>query len=98
MRTECEAIIKGVAAPMARDELHDELKECNFLSISTDTSNRRDVKLAPIVVRYFVLVRGISVKLLDFRSVAGETSEILVNHIMSVVQYILYDDKSTVVL
>lgn len=52
--TKCEAIITVVIAPMARDELHNELKECNFLSVSTDTSNRHYVKLAPIVVRYFV--------------------------------------------
>lgn len=77
-------IITGVIAPMARDELHEELKECNFLSISTNTSNRHHVKLAPILVRYFVPVRGISIKLLDFRSVVGETSEILANHIMSI--------------
>lgn len=85
-RTKCEAIITGVIAPMATDELHNDLKECNFLSISTDTSNRHDVKLAPIVVRYFVPERGISVKLLDFQSVSGETSEILANHIMSILK------------
>uniref|UniRef100_A0A6P7GGG9 Pre-mRNA-splicing factor 38B-like n=1 Tax=Diabrotica virgifera virgifera TaxID=50390 RepID=A0A6P7GGG9_DIAVI len=51
VRTKCESIITGVTAPIARDELHNELKECNFLSTSTDTSNRHDLKLAPIVVR-----------------------------------------------
>lgn len=85
-RTKCEAIITGVIAPMARDELLNDLKECNFLSISTDTSNRHDIKLAPIVVRYFVPEKGVSVKLLDFRSVTGETSEILANHLMSIIK------------
>lgn len=51
-RTKCEAIITAVIAPMARDELHNELKKCNLLSISADTSNRCDVKLTPIVIRY----------------------------------------------
>lgn len=92
-RTKVEVIITGVIAPIARVELHNELKDCNFLSISTDTSNRHDVKLAPIVVRYFVRERGISAKLLDFRSVTRETSEILVNHIMSIIKIHKIENK-----
>ncbi|GBN59890.1 hypothetical protein AVEN_180492-1 [Araneus ventricosus] len=49
-----------------------------------DASNRKDIKLVPIVVRYFNPNSGVQVKLLDFKSVASETSEILTNHLCSV--------------
>ncbi|GBM04868.1 hypothetical protein AVEN_252815-1 [Araneus ventricosus] len=49
-----------------------------------DASNRKDLKLMPIVVRYFNPNSGVHVKLLDLKSVAGETSEILTNHLCSV--------------
>lgn len=49
-----------------------------------DASNRKDIKLVPIVVRYFNHISGAKVKLLDFKSVTGETCEIPTNHLCSV--------------
>jgi hypothetical protein len=42
-----------------------------------DSSNRSDVKLVPIVVRYFSIEEGIQAKLLHFDEVSGESAEIL---------------------
>ena len=35
------------------------------------------MKLAPVVVRYFLPLQGIPIKLLDFESITGEASEII---------------------
>lgn len=63
------------------EELHADLQKTLFVSVINDTSNRKDVKLAPIVVRFFLPLEGVQVKLLDFESVHGETSEILTENI-----------------
>lgn len=82
-KTKCEAIVLNVIAPLAHVELKEQLLKANFISVSMDASNRKDIKLVPIVVRYFNTNSGIQVKLLDFKSVPGETSEILTNHLYS---------------
>ncbi|GBN24906.1 hypothetical protein AVEN_8103-1 [Araneus ventricosus] len=62
----------------------EDLTKLNYVSVSMDASNRKDIKLVPIVVHYFNPNSGVQIKLLDFKSVAGETSEILTHHLCSV--------------
>ncbi|GBN49672.1 hypothetical protein AVEN_230177-1 [Araneus ventricosus] len=83
-KTKCEAIVLNVIAPLDQEELKEDLTRSNYVSVSMDASNRKDIKLMPIVVRYFNPNSGVQVKLLYFKSVAGETSEILTNHLCSV--------------
>jgi len=45
---------------------------------ATDNSNGTEVKIVRVVVRYFV--RDVSVKLLEFTSLPGETAAILGKH------------------
>jgi hypothetical protein len=73
-----------VIAPMAIDELHKDLSKSNFVTITIDVSNRKEVNSVLCVVRYFVLEQGVKVKLLDFQSVSGEASEILTNYLSDV--------------
>jgi len=49
-----------------------------------DASNKKDIKIVPVIIRYFQPEFGIKVKLLEFKSVPGETTEILTNHTMTV--------------
>lgn len=59
-----------------------------------DASNRKDIKIIPvIIIRYFQSEFGIQVKLIEFKSVLGETAEILTNHIMSVLKEHNLDKK-----
>ena len=44
--------------------------------MTIDASNMKEVELVPIVVRYFLLESGVKAKLLEFKSVPGETAEI----------------------
>ena len=69
---------------MCTDELHEELNRINFVSVTIDASNMKVVKLLPIVVRYFLPKSGVKVKLLEFKSVPGETAEILSKYLLSV--------------
>jgi len=53
VRNKCESIILNVLAPFAIDQIIDELKAVNFATIMIDTSNHKNLKLVPILIRYF---------------------------------------------
>ena len=81
-RTKCEAIVVQVFAPYVEQKLEVQLKESDFLTIMTDASNHGNTKLFPILVRLFQPYDGICVKILEFQSQPGETSEIIVNYLI----------------
>lgn len=54
-----------------------DLEKVSFLTAFTDSSNHKDIKLFPIVIRYFDEFVGIKVKTLEFTCLNGETSEIV---------------------
>lgn len=76
-RTKAEAIVRNVLAPSSVHEMLRALQDVNFLTVFTDASNHKDIKLFPIVIRYFDQIEGIQLKLLDCVSLPGETSEIV---------------------
>lgn len=76
--SKCEAIVTNVLAPFAVQMLKEDLKEVRFVSLLTDSSNHGNVKMMPVLARYFVPTRGSKVKILDFTSQKGETSVIIV--------------------
>uniref|UniRef100_A0AAQ6A1P8 HAT C-terminal dimerisation domain-containing protein n=2 Tax=Amphiprion ocellaris TaxID=80972 RepID=A0AAQ6A1P8_AMPOC len=80
-RTKAEAIITNVIAPHAMDLLKEDIADASFISVAADTSNHKAVKLVPVVIRYFTLIRGVSVKILKFASLPGETSTLLFNEV-----------------
>jgi hypothetical protein len=49
-------------------------------------SFKPEFSTVPVFVRYFAPTRGIQVKVIEFQNVTGETSEILVSHILSVLE------------
>ena len=53
----------------------------------------KEVKLVPIAVRYFLPKSGVKVKLLEFKSVPGETAEILSEYLLSVPDQTKLKDK-----
>ena len=70
-------MLTNCIAPIIADELRQELNKANFMSASIDASNRKEIKIVPVVVRYFVPDVGVKVKLLEFKSLGGETAAIL---------------------
>lgn len=78
-RTKSEAIITNVLAPFALDEVKKDLASVNYITLTTDASNRKNVKMMPVMARYFVPTVGVSIKMLEFSSVKGETAVIISN-------------------
>lgn len=81
-RTKTEAIVCNVLSPLAMEELRNDLDQVHFLSVYSDASNRKEIKLFPIVVRYFLGRKGVQVKLLELKNQPGETSDIICDYIL----------------
>ena len=62
--TKTESIIWHAIVPLAAEELKNDLMEINFVTLTADTSNRKNIKLIPIMVRYFWPEEGVKSKLL----------------------------------
>lgn len=82
-RTKCEAIATNVLAPYAEKKILNELLDRHYVCLTTDASNHGNIKMMPIVVRYFIPTIGIQVKLLEFATVKGESSEIIASLIIN---------------
>lgn len=80
-RTKCERIVVGVFQKFANNLLAIDLEQVKFLSILSDASNHKEIKLYPILVRYFNFENGVQNKILNLSTVDGETSDILSDHI-----------------
>ncbi|XP_031333543.1 uncharacterized protein LOC116163646 [Photinus pyralis] len=76
-RTKSEAIICAVFEPMAMETVQNNLNAVNFVTVCCDASNHKHIKLMPILVRYFLPMEGIQLKLLDLKDLPGETSAII---------------------
>ena len=70
---------------MIAAELRRELDKANFNSFTIEALKRKEVKIVP-VVRYFVPGVGVKVKLLEFKSLQGETAVILSEYLVSVLE------------
>ena len=92
-KTKCETIVVKVIAPMCIEKLHQELDQINFVTVSIDVPNLKEVKLVPIVVGYFLPESGVKLKLLEFKSIPGETAEILSKYLLSVLDQTKLKDK-----
>lgn len=85
-RTKCERIVVSVFKKFSDDLLEADLKETNFVTILSDASNHNELKLYPVLIRYFNAVSGVQTKILDLSCITGETSEILSKHIFDIVK------------
>lgn len=70
--TKASAIVSGVFEPMILAQIKSELEEAYFVSISTDASNHKNVKMFPVIVRFFSPDHGIKVRLIEFTSLPAE--------------------------
>lgn len=86
-RTKCESIVTSVFNEYCKKMLLENLDSVSYTSISilSDASNHNEIKLYPILVRYFDIKNGIQIKILNLESIEGETSDILSNHLFRVI-------------
>ena len=75
-RTKSHAIICNVLAPHVVTEVIEDLHEAKSVTLSLDASDKKDIKLFPIVVRYFLPNRGIVDKIIDLVSLPSEISDL----------------------
>lgn len=85
-RTKCEAIVTNVLCPYIMNQVKTELKDANFVTVFTDASNHKDVKLFPLMIRYFVPLAGVKVKILDMQSLPGETAQTICKFLVDALQ------------
>lgn len=92
-RSKCESIAINVLAPYSTNVIKAELEKCQFVCVSVDASNHGNVKLMPVVVRYFQPTIGVRVKMLQMSSEKGETSLIIENLIKKTTDAYQLNDK-----
>lgn len=76
--TKAAAIVSGVFEPMIIEQIENELEKAFFVTISTDASNHKELKMFPILIRYFVPTEGVKTRLIELKSLSGETGEQIV--------------------
>lgn len=76
-RTKAEAIAVNVFAPLAQKMLNDEMAQSRYVTLITDASNHGNVKMVPVLGRFFIPTVGVKVKMMEFTSQKGETAEII---------------------
>lgn len=76
-QAKCRPIATNVFAPYSRKVLKNDLAKRHYITVSTDASNHSNIKMMPVVVRYFVPTVGAKVKILEFSSEKAESSEII---------------------
>lgn len=81
-RTKCHAIVTNVLAPYIIEEIKSDLNNAHHLTVTTDASNHGNIKMLPVLARFFIPTSGIRIKMLEFSSQRGETSQIIANLIM----------------
>ena len=84
-RTKTKSIIIGVLSPYAQKILLSELGTQLF-SVSVDVSNHNQLKLFPLVIRFFNAKVGVQVRLLNLRSMPSETSKQIIDFIHTSLQ------------
>jgi len=65
-KTEAASLVHNVLAPASTEEPIEKLKSVIFYSISTDASNHGNIKLFPLIVRFYYPTDGMRTYLLDF--------------------------------
>lgn len=82
-RTKSEIIVKYIFAKEDQSRLNNALQKINFFSVMVDSFNHREIKVVPLLVRYFDSDMGIQVKLLELKDLSEESSEILNEYIFN---------------
>jgi hypothetical protein len=71
-------------APIARQQILEELEYANYLTVMVDTWNHKNLKLVPALIRYFTTEKRVQTKVIEYHNLKGETADVLTTHIMNV--------------
>ena len=85
-RTKTAAIIKRVIAPYIDEKIQQDIKRANFVCLMTDTSNHKNLKLLPVVLRYFNPVAGVVSKKIGLVSIPNEKSKTIADEFSKIIE------------
>lgn len=80
-RTKASSLVYNVLAPASTDDIIAKLRSGVFFSISTDASNHGNVKIFPLLVRFYSPDDGLRTCLLDFYEDPNEKAVDIYNNI-----------------
>lgn len=92
-RSKCEAIVCNVLAPHSIDNIKIEMSTVNFVTLYSDCSNHGNIKICPILARFFTPTNGIQVKILECMQLPGEKSDIISKYIQDTMETYNIKDK-----
>lgn len=96
-RTKAEALVENVLGPHSIELVLKELKEgSKSYSISTDASNKGNLKMYPVSVRFFSNENGVTDRLIDFYEDFDETSDGISRKLLHVLEENGLDTKNLV--
>ncbi|KAL4721610.1 hypothetical protein ACJJTC_011663 [Scirpophaga incertulas] len=75
-RTKMEALVTEVLGPYSLQNVIEVINTDNlYYCLQTDASNKKNIKLFPLVIQYFTVKNGIENKLLDFYENSNESAD-----------------------
>lgn len=91
--TKTTAIITGVFEPMILNQIEEELKRAQFICVSTDASNRKAIKMFPVLFRYYIPSEGVKTRLVELNSLPGERADQIVQLLIETLEKWNVKDK-----
>lgn len=79
-RTKCVVTFTDIFAPFSLTEIEKHSKDALYITLLTDTSNHRNVKLFPVLIQFFQPYEGFQGKLIEFKLQPRETSNIFMKY------------------
>lgn len=67
----------NILAPISIDQIKSDMCSVSCVTIYSDCSNHGNIKLCPILARYFIPTQGVHIKILEISELSGESSEII---------------------
>jgi hypothetical protein len=71
----------------------EELGSVKYLTVVVDTSNHKNLKLVPVLVRYFTPEKRVQTNMIEFRNLKDETADVLTTYIMNILHKYKLSDK-----
>jgi hypothetical protein len=87
-------IVLSVLILFACSELQSNIQKSNFVSVMTGASNHKDIKIFPVLIRYFEPSLGVEIKVLEFKSLPGERAEVISEFLTEYVSSVNARDKT----
>jgi len=82
-----------VLVPFAMQQICKELENMHFAIIMIDTSNHKNLKIVPILIRYLNPNLGVQIKVFEVTNLKGEIVDILSNYIIESLKKHKFLDK-----